>query len=180
MTDREAWHIAVAAVTEEFARLSPSRRAFVGEGAEAVKSAKQALHAIVEEVTAEGICASCGGECCRTGKFHFTVVDLLVYLADSRELFTPRFGQEACPYLGVLGCLMAPAYRPYNCITFNCERLELLLAPDEKECLAGHEERLRSHYQRFEEFFGARFLGGLLMTWERHVVRGRTTILGGA
>jgi hypothetical protein len=171
--------MAVAAVTEEFSRLAPFRRALVGEAAEAVKACKQALHTIVEGVAAAGICASCGGECCRTGKFHFTVVDLLVYLVDGRELFTPRFGQEACPYLGAPGCLMAPVYRPFNCITFNCERVECLLEPREKERFTRHEEKLRSHYKSFEELFGARFMGGLLMNGERNIVRERTPILGG-
>jgi hypothetical protein len=173
VTDRESWKLAVAAVAEEFARLSPIRRALVGEAVEAVKACKQALHTIVEGVAASGICASCGGECCRTGKFHFTVVDLLVYLAEGRELFTPRFDREACPYLGAPGCLMEPVYRPFNCITFNCERVELLLEPHEKEGLARDEEKLRSDYKRFEKLFGTRFMGGLLMNWER------TPILGG-
>jgi hypothetical protein len=180
VNDRETWKLAVAAVSAEFAQLSPSRLELVGETAGLVKSCKQALHTIVERVASAGICASCGGDCCRTGKFHFTVVDLLVYLAGGRELFTPRFGQGCCPYLGAHGCLMEPAFRPFNCITFNCELVECLLDPRDKERLAAHEDMLRSHYQRFEELFGARFMGGLLMNWERDIVRDRTPILRGA
>ena len=179
MTDRETWNLAVAVVAGEYERLSAPQRAAVAEAAEAVKTCKKALHRIVEAVAAADICASCRGACCRTGKYHFTVVDLLVYLSDGRELFTPRFDQGACPYLGERGCLMEPAQRPYNCVTFNCEGVEQLLGPREKERLIRLELELRAHYTRFEELLGNRFMGGLLMNWERDCRRGRSAILGG-
>ena len=172
MTERETWNLAVAAVAEEFARLSSPRRTLVAEAVEAAKTCKEALYSIAAAV-ATRVCASCGGECCLTGKYHFTVVDLLAYLVDDRELFTPRFDQDACPYLGVDGCLMAPPYRPFNCVTFNCERLEILLEPPEKERLARLEQELRMIYGRFEELTGVRIMGGLLMNGERDLVRKR-------
>ena len=178
MTDLETWNLAVAAVAEGFARLSSPRRAVITEAAEAAKACKEALHAIVAAVAAAGVCASCGGQCCLTGKYHFTVVDLLAYLADDRELFTPRFDHDACPYLGGDGCLMAPPYRPFNCVTFNCERLECLLESPEKERLARLEQELRTIYGRFEELIGVRIMGGLLMNAERDIVQNRSPILG--
>ena len=166
-------------MAEEYGRLSVPHRAAVAEATEAVKTCKKALHRIVEAVAAADICASCRGACCRTGKYHFTVVDLLVYLSDGRELFTPRFDQGACPYLGERGCLMEPACRPYNCVTFNCEGVERLLGLQEKERLDRLERELRAHYARLEELFGTRLMGGLLMNWERGCSRGGAAILGG-
>ncbi len=178
MTDRDRWNLAVAAVAEEFERLSPSRRAIVAEAAEAVKACKEALHTITAAVAAAEVCASCGGECCLTGKHHFTVIDLLTYLVDGREIFTPSFDRNSCPYLGPSGCLMEPAWRPFNCVIFNCEKVELLLRPAEKERLTSLERDLRAIYGRFEELFDARFMGGLLINWERDIIRKRGSILG--
>jgi hypothetical protein len=172
------WNLVVAAVAAEHAALAPARKALVAELAEAVKGAKEALHAIGEGVCVGEICASCGGECCMTGKFHVTVVDILVYLAEGRALFTPDFGQGRCPYLGERGCLMASSYRPFNCVTFNCERVEWLLEPHDKERFVLLERELRALYGRFEEEFGNRFMGGLLQNWERDIVQGRGSILG--
>jgi hypothetical protein len=178
MTDRETWNLAVAAVAAEFAALPPARQALTAELAGAVKGVKKSLHAVVEEVSAGEICASCGGECCLSGKFHVTVVDLLVYLAEGRELFTPRFDQGRCPYLGTQGCLMEPPYRPFNCVTFNCEQVECLLEFAEKDRSVLLEGELRALYGNIEELFGSRFMGGLLMNCERDVIQGQGTILG--
>ena len=179
MTDRETWNLAVAAVAAEFALLPPSRKALLAELTESVKTCKKGLHAVAEGVSAGNICAACGGECCMTGKYHVTVVDLLVYLAGGAELFSPHFDQEHCPYLGEQGCLMAPAYRPFNCVTFNCERVESRLEPAEQERLVLLEQRIRALYGRFEALFENRFMGGLLMNCERELVRDRTAILWG-
>ncbi|MCM2358822.1 MAG: hypothetical protein NDI77_11785 [Geobacteraceae bacterium] len=177
MTDRESWDLAVAAVAGEFAALSPSRRALLAELTLAATACKKELNAVVTAVSAAEICAACGGGCCETGKYHVTVVDLLVYLVEGKELFTPRYDQGMCPYLGAQGCLMAPAYRPYNCVTFNCERVERLLMQAEKERLASLERELRSLYGRFEELCGNRFMGGLLMNCERDLIGERGSIL---
>ena len=178
MTDRETWNLAVAAVAAEFALLLPSRKALLAELTESAKTCKKELHAVAEGVSVANICAACGGECCMTGKYHVTVVDLLVYLVEGKELFEPRFEQERCPFLGERGCLMEPACRPFNCVTFNCERVELLLEPQDMERLVRLEQALRALYGRFEELFGNRFMGGLLMNCERDIVRGRGAILG--
>lgn len=171
MTDLEIWHLAVAAVTADFDRLSPSRRDQATKYAADVKACKSSLHAIVERVAAGDICAACGGECCMTGKYHFTVADLLVYLVDGTPLFMPRFSGGACPYRGEQGCLMSAARRPYTCVTFNCERVERLLGPEEKGHLARLEQELRRHCKRLEELLDPAFRGGLLMSGERYCVR---------
>lgn len=177
MTDRDTWNLAVAAVTAEFAALPLAQQTLLAEMSEAVKDCKRELHAVVETVSAAGVCADCGGECCRTGKYHFTVVELLVHLVERKELFTPRFEQQFCPYFGERGCLMAPAYRPFNCVIFNCERLENQLTPARKERLVRLERMLRGDYAGFEKLFGNRFMGGLLMNCERDIMRKHVPIL---
>ena len=178
MTDLETWHLAVAAIADEFARLTPARRELAATCAADVKACKASLHAVVERVAAGDICAACGGECCMTGKYHFTVVDLLVYLVDGTPLFMPRFGGGICPYRGEQGCLMAAARRPYTCVTFNCERVERLLEPEEKRRLTTLEQELRRHYTRFEELLDPAFRGGLLMSGERNSSRAGRALPG--
>lgn len=170
------WNLAVAAIAESYSRFAQPGRDLVSKAAQEIKACKEDLHALVEAVAAAEICASCGGECCRSGKYHFTLADLLVYLVDGHELFTPRFDQDACPYLGDGGCLMAPGYRPFNCITFTCERLEWLLGPLERDRCARLEQELRDNYRRIEEPFDLRTRGVLLMSWERNHARTRGAI----
>jgi hypothetical protein len=154
-------------VTEEFDRIPPSRRALIAEGIKDVRACKQALHAVIEVVGAAEVCSSCRGECCRTGKYHFMVLDLLAYLAAGRELFNPRFDQEGCPFLGANGCLMEPSLRPFNCITFNCDRVESLIAPQERKRFVCLEQELRDCGRRLEELCGLHVRGGLMMSQER-------------
>jgi hypothetical protein len=72
---------------------------------------------------------------------------------------------------------MAPSYRPFTCVIFNCERVESLLEPQELERAVLLERELRALYRRFEVEFGNRFMGGLLMNCERDIARGRGAIL---
>lgn len=180
MTDQERWVKGVAAVRNEYAALSRGLRVRLAEFTAAVKLRKKMLQAIVDKVCAGEICAGCRGECCARGKYHFTVVDLLAYLADDRQLFTPCFEEGICPYLGEYGCRMSPEYRPYNCITFNCEQIEVLLSPQELARFYAVERELRGLYESLERTLDNRFLAGLLNNSEKDVVQGKTAILRGA
>jgi len=116
---------------------------------------------------ANDVCAECRGLCCRFGKHHFTVVDLLVYLSAGRELFSPSFDNPVCPYHSGSGCLMEPSLRPFNCIIFICEQLETALEERARADLAGIEARLRRIYGEFDRLLGNRFANGLLITFQR-------------
>jgi hypothetical protein len=178
VTDEELWRTGIAALAREYGALSPALRERVAELAVQVREAKQALHDCVAVVNVGTICADCRGECCARGKNHVTVIDLLVCLVEGRELVSPRFGNDLCPYLGEIGCLMAPPYRPFTCIIFNCDRVEGLMTPAERDRLYKAEHRLRAVYGEFEKLFGRRFMAGLLITCERDLVRQRSTLLG--
>ncbi|HTP65581.1 MAG TPA: hypothetical protein VMJ66_09345 [Geobacteraceae bacterium] len=180
MTDNEKWDRGVAAVRKEFAALGPALTRRLMVFAAAIKSRKVALHSAAEEAGAGAICGECRGECCHRGKNHVTVVDLLVYLCDGRELFTPCFERDICPYLAESGCIMDPEYRPYNCITFICERIEDGLEPSRKELFYGFEQELRTLYEEFERLFDNSFRYGLMRTMERSLPGGPAPILRGA
>jgi hypothetical protein len=166
MTEREKWNLGVAAVREKYATLSPPIHARLNKCVAAIKSRKKALNEIGAGVSADEICAQCRGECCKSGKNHVTAVDLLVYLNDGREIFTPCFEQDICPYLGENSCFMGPEYRPYNCVTFICERIEELLDPPEKERFYAVERELRALYRDMEHFFDNNLRNGVLSICE--------------
>jgi hypothetical protein len=134
----------------------------------------------VSGVRAAEICAQCRGECCKGGKNHVTTVDLLVYLGEDKKIFTPDFEHGICPYLGEKGCIMEPEYRPFNCITFICERIEEVMGLLERERFYAVEHELRDLYNDFEQLFGNSFRYGLLSNYERSLACNGTPILRGA
>jgi len=170
--DQELWSAAVAAVSREYELLPGPLRQRVAEICGEVSVAKGAYQGLAATVDADGICADCQGLCCGHGKHHFTVVDLLGYLAASRELFVPGFGNPICPYHTGSGCLMESGLRPLNCIIFLCDRLDELLPEPAKLELASLEKELRRLYSCLEQLLGNRFANGLLITHERVVISG--------
>ena len=173
LSDRDSWmrkvewNKAVDVVRREFAALPDIFPQKIGVLAAAIKKQKRALYEMTRSVEGEMVCELCKGGCCETGAYHFTVVDLLVYLADGRELFAPCFAGDRCPYLGHGGCMMGPEYRPFNCITFHCEHLEKLLPDSEVDAFYAVEKLLRGHYSEMETLFGNTFAHGLLSNYER-------------
>ncbi len=172
VTDQESWSAAVAAVSREYELLPGLLRERVAEICDEVAAVKNAYQGLAATVDADGICADCRGLCCGHGKHHFTVVDLLGYLAAGRQLFVPDFGNPLCPYHTGSGCLMEPGLRPLNCIIFLCDRLDDLLPEPAKGELSSLETELRRLYLCMELLLGSRFGNGLLITHERTVNSG--------
>lgn len=123
------------------------------ERAARLRELRLAMQALVAGIGAATHCADCGGECCVAGKYHFTKIDLLVYLVEQEPLFAPLFNNGLCPYLAPGGCLIEPAYRPFNCITFNCERIEDLLSEKELAGFYRMERELRRVYGEIRSLF---------------------------
>ena len=163
--DDDLWRLAVTAVTVEFQSLTSSRLSEVRTAVEALVALKLAMHAVAEMVDCAEICSGCGGECCSRGKYHFSVIDLIVFLSTGRELFEPDFANGMCPYLGGNGCLMPAAFRPFTCITFNCERIESSLQPLDREFFYAAEKKLRLSYKQLQEIFADSRMRGALMSY---------------
>jgi len=157
------WREGVQRVTAAYLSLPKPLLERLHELACGLKEQRSAMQALVARVGASAHCAGCGGECCVAGKYHFTQADLLVYLAAGETLFTPLFANGLCPYLGPEGCLIAPAYRPFNCITFNCERIEDLLSEDELAAFYRMERELRRCYGEIRSLFPEQTMYGALL-----------------
>jgi hypothetical protein len=168
----QVWDEAVATVRDEFAalpdRLLEQARVLSGN----IKKQKAVLHDLTRSVNGEAACEICRGECCQSGKYHFTVPDLLAYLFEDKQLFVPDFANGHCPFLGKSGCFMEAEYRPFNCITFNCECIERLFRQSEVHKFYELENGLRTQYALMEKIFDNTFAYGLLANFERNGIGG--------
>lgn len=165
VTDDELWRLGVKAVVNEFRILTSDQLTGLKAGAEELIALKAAMQAVVEKVNCAAICATCGGECCVRGKYHFSAIDLVVYLLTGKELFEPRFANGSCSYLAEDGCLMPPQYRPFNCVTFVCEQIEVHLPASDKEFFYAAESKLRLIYKKLQGMFTDRRMRGSVMSY---------------
>jgi hypothetical protein len=163
----EVWRRAADVVGREFIALPGLFLEKIEILVAEIKSLKTALFELTRIVEGEAVCKACNGGCCDSGRYHFTVTDLLAYLSDGKELFVPDFSNGRCPYLGRDGCMMEPEYRPFNCISFNCECLEELLPQEDVRTFYEMEKELRMRYTAVENLFGKIFAYGLMSNYER-------------
>ena len=157
------WQKGSDAVTAAFSALPQADLLKLRALARAMVAQKEAMQELVAKVDASAHCAGCGGACCVSGKYHFTAVDLLVYLATDGELFAPRFDNGRCPYLGEPRCLIPTGYRPFNCITFNCDVIEDRLSRDALSRFYLMERELRLSYGEIRSLFPAGTMDGSLL-----------------
>jgi hypothetical protein len=153
MDSKADWQAGVARIGDALTRLGEPELAKLHALARVMMEQKRGMHALSAAVDPLSHCAECGGACCVRGKYHFTAADLLVYLVTREPLFSPQFDNGLCPYLVQERCLMAPEYRPFNCITFNCERIEDLLPPPAVARFYELERELRATYEAIRSLF---------------------------
>lgn len=174
LTENEIWRQGCAAVAREFQALTAARREQLRGQVAALMAIKSAMHVLVDKVAGSDQCALCRGECCKSGKYHVTAVDVLVYLVNGEPLFEPLFASGWCPFLDETGCMMPPAQRPFNCITFNCEKIEELLSSAELAHFYAREKELRLCYADIRRLFAGSALRGAVMHGESTVQNGRS------
>ena len=95
-----------------------------------------------------------------------TLVEVLSALLSGVELPTPD-PSATCPFLNSGGCTLEPGIRPFNCVTFNCERVEDRLSADQVEQFYSLERDLRALYAAFEDRYAGASLRGLIIRSRR-------------
>jgi hypothetical protein len=175
MGDGEKWQQVVSRLTREYSSLEPEVRRRCSELLTEMIRLKEEMNRFSAGVGGAVICRECGGACCVRGKYHLTLQDLLAMLEGGVTVPRPRFDRfPECPYLGAAGCQMAPAFRPYTCVIFNCELIEDRLSAADRHRFSSLECCLRTIYAEVEGLFGDRFMGGVLNTLD---ARGDGTLL---
>jgi hypothetical protein len=165
VNDQEIWEQAVTAVRNSYNSLPPETMSDLNGLIEYVKRIKQNLVELVTSTGSSNICRNCGGECCKYGKFHVTVLDVIACLKSAHELVIPDFSNNPyCPYSDISGCTMAAAYRPMTCVVFNCQQVEDQLSPAQIEMMRGYEQELRDAIGRAVIVSGLRLDRALMLS----------------
>lgn len=144
MNDLQAWHKAQALSWECYEKLSTDRRELFDRLVDRIMHLKESLLGLALAEDSRQICGECGGKCCLYGKYHVSMLDLIVCRLHSSEFFIPEFMTHPfCPYCGESGCSFAPRFKPSTCIVFNCELIEERLDEDARRQAGQWERELR-------------------------------------
>lgn len=160
----QRWSRIVDSLRHEVAGLADDEKAWISARLSAIALLQDELHDLVRASGGEALCACCPEHCCGQGKNHPGLANLLFYLFEGEEL--PADFTAPCPQLGPAGCLFPPARRPFNCITFNCERIEERLTVAQRQRLVTLETALRALYESFARRYAGAGLQGLLIRAE--------------
>lgn len=165
MNDQAAWEKALTAARCIHTGLKPPVSAEFNILVDAIIEIKKQL---VEHAAAAGssqICRECRGECCRHGKYHVSILDILAYLRCGAEPVTPDFSTHPeCPYANSAGCTMPPGFRPMTCVVFNCELVEEKFTAAERATFKVLEQKLRQTIRTAEQLTALRLSRPLLLS----------------
>jgi hypothetical protein len=165
VNDQATWEQAVTAAGTSYTNLLSGTSQELERLIEEIMQLKQKLVEVVLSAGSTDICRSCGGECCRFGKYHVSVLDIMAYLKTGAQPIIPDFSNHpACPYSDVSGCTMAPGYRPMTCVVFNCQQVEEQLTSEQHETLRSYERELRDSITRAACITGIRLDRALLFS----------------
>jgi len=160
----QRWSKIVNSLRREVAALAEAEKAWISARLAAIAWLQEELHDCVRANGSEALCACCPEHCCGQGKNHPGLANLLFYLLAGEELLADF--TAPCPQLGPAGCLFPPARRPFNCITFNCDRVEERLTAAQRQRLATLETALRALYESFASRYAGAGPQGLLIRAE--------------
>ena len=160
----QRWGIIINSLRCEVAALAEGERAWIVARLAAIALLQEELHDCVRACGSEALCADCAEHCCGQGKNHPGLANLLFYLLAGEELLSDF--AAPCPQLGSSGCLFPPSRRPFNCITFNCERVEAQLPAAQLQRLVTLETALRALYESFARRYAGAGPQGLLIRAE--------------
>ncbi len=163
--DHRLWQDIVGRVSSEWQALGADEKAWVDAHVRRLVRLQEALHRHFLAAGGRDICRACRGECCGHGKFHPNLTNLLAVLASGEPLPEPDFSHD-CPYGGVDGCQFPPGLRPFNCISFICDRIEERLSPESRAQFYRLEGEIRSEYEVFRARYAGAGMNGILVRGE--------------
>lgn len=156
------WQQILVQLEREYRALSSTEQEWIADRLMQIDRLQMALDQLFSKAGGEMACATCEGACCAKGHYHATLPNVLSYLQWNN--FPPQADfDKTCPWLGVQGCVHDPGKRPYNCITFLCDKLEEPLATAEVEEFYRLDRELRKHYLAFVERYEGAGMTGLLL-----------------
>jgi hypothetical protein len=160
------WQQLVAQVCREYAHLEAREKSWITRHCRLIGSRQEKLNQLFILARGETVCRHCRGDCCALGHNHLTLANLLALHGAGQPLPQPDFS-KTCPLLTPHGCQLAATYRPYNCISFVCERIEAQLNPQQLAEFYQIEKELRQLYRSFQQRYTGASLSGLLIAAAR-------------
>lgn len=166
MHDFEAWTSAEAVARTQLQRVGPEF-SFL---ADRIMNLKAEILGLALSAGSGDICRACQGECCRFGRYHVTLLDLMLIELAGLKPPLPRFGEEGdCPYGNGSGCFFEPRLRPMTCVVFNCELIESRMKDGSRGRGALLEQQLRGAIAAADILAGMRLSRPALLATERGV-----------
>ena len=160
------WPGLLEKLRDELGALDASDRQWLRHRLESIAAIQLDLDNLFQAAGGSQACAECDGACCGCGRHHLTLANLLAYLLRDEAPPVPDLS-KTCPYLAESGCLLPVDRRPYNCITFFCEQLEVNLSAADRQQLRLLDRQLRQEYLCLAERYPAASLRGLWIALER-------------
>lgn len=160
------WQDIVARVVAEYALLPVAEKRWIRKQLKQIEALQRQLDQLFSAADGEAVCRYCRGDCCAHGHNHLTLANLLSFVCREQPLPRADFS-HTCPFLGSSGCRLAVESRPYNCVTFICDKIEATLTSSEKTDFYCCERRLRTLYGEFAARYPGAAMTGLLIADQR-------------
>jgi hypothetical protein len=160
------WDRSLTAVSKEYQALDSQEKNWIVDRLGEIAVLQKQLDELFRVAGGPTACRQCSGACCDSGKNHFTLANLLAFLACGEPPPGPDFSLS-CPFLGESGCRIEPFRRPFNCVTFACEPVLDSLNGECRDEYLRLEKALHQLYLAFDRRFAGSSLCGLFIRAER-------------
>ena len=165
-TRSQRWNNLVTRIESEYNALPAAEKRWIRTHLNEIAQCQRQLHELFLAGDGALHCSRCQGDCCAKGHNHMTLANLLSFLDGGRSLPPADFA-ATCPFLSATGCRLEVEERPYNCVTFICDKIEDSLTAAEKQSFYALDRRLRALYDRFGERYQGAAMTGLLLQEQR-------------
>lgn len=162
----QMWRQIVARVMTGYEALAPAEKQWLDQRLDRIEALQIELDRLFRTVEGEQICCRCRGDCCAKGHNHMTLANLAGFARRGQQPPAADFS-ATCPFLGERGCALPAAVRPYNCVSFICDKIEDAMTAPQRERFYRIEQMLRSHYQDLSKRYRAAAMTGLLIREQR-------------
>jgi hypothetical protein len=160
------WKDIVSRVMNEYHCLTPRELTWINTRLDQIEALQLELNQLFCHAEGAAICHQCQGDCCAKGHNHVTLANLLSFIRRG-DLPPEADFTSTCPFLSGEGCRLSVTSRPYNCITFICDRIEDALPQDKKNHFYALDTELRSLYLEFSQRYRGAAMTGVLIFEQR-------------
>ncbi len=162
----QTWQQLVGQLKTEYEQLDLQEKTWIDQACSRIMLLQDQLDLLFRQGDGLKQCENCQGDCCALGHNHMTLANILLLISQSRDLPELNFA-STCPLLGPQGCQLPAAQRPYNCISFLCDRIEDQLQTEEIAGFYRIEKELRALYRSFASRYTGGSMSGLLLAARR-------------